>query len=657
MAAGLMTMATAVIGGPAPAVAAGDQLVEIEAPIVIETVDPAIDVDDPVLVARMADVHESVAPVAGEPGAPAARSAAHVASSTSGGMSAAFFGDPPSSVMTVATQAVDDWDRALDIAPSVPVVVGLVWTDLGNPGLLGSAGPQALYTGGGLPTASSYPVALANRLLGSDRNGGNVEVVVSLNSTANWYVGATGAPGSGQVDLYSVVLHEIAHGLGFIGSASNSLATGGHAAGLSTPPFVYDRQVTYNGTSLPQVADPNAHLTTGALFINANDGMSNKVWAPPGWQEGSSFSHFDDGTYPIGHCGALMTPTLAPTETARALDAALLGVMANIGWPLDPPPAPRALSVTGGLNPTVSWDAAYCPPSTTYTVQRSSDGTNWTTVGTTASTSLATAVSHGVHQFRVRANDFRGAGAFGYTVPTGFSSGFVRPVALDGQLSRLYQAYFLRQPDASGFGYWQGQRAAGVALATVSATFAASGEFQATYGSLSDGQFVDLAYQNVLNRAADGGGKAHWLAVLAGGASRGEVMIGFSESAEFVAKTGTTAPTTIQQAEVYRLYVAFFQRQPDQAGFGYWVGVRASGTSLRDIANLFASSAEFVTTYGSLTDARFVELVYSNVLGRVADAGGSGHWQAQLAAGLSRGQMMIGFSQSGELVLATGTLI
>jgi hypothetical protein len=64
-----------------------------------------------------------------------------------------------------------------------------------------------------------------------------------------------------------------------------------------------------------------------------------------------------------------------------------------------------------------------------------------------------------------------------------------------------------------------------------------------------------------------------------------------------------------------------------------------------------------VTTYGSLTDARFVELVYSNVLGRVADAGGSGHWQAQLAAGLSRGQMMIGFSQSGELVLATGTLI
>jgi hypothetical protein len=331
--------------------------------------------------------------------------------------------------------------------------------------------------------------------------------------------------------------------------------------------------------------------------------------------------------------------------------------MANIDWPMDPPPAPSAVTVSGGLAPTVSWTAPYCPASTTYTVQRSSDGgASWTTIGTTSSTSLATTVTQGVHQFRVRAADFRGPGAWGYTIPTGFSSGVVRPVALDGQLSRLYQAYFQRQPDSSGFTFWQGQRAVGVGLGSVSSTFASSTEFQATYGALDNGQFVDLVYQNVLARAADPSGRAHWVSALNGGANRGEVMTGFSESTEFVVRTGTVAPTTAAEAEVYRLYVAFFLRTPDVAGNAYWVSVRNGGTPLPSIAGSFATSGEFVGTYGSLTNGRFVELVYSNVLGRTADPAGSAYWQGQLAGGLDRGKMMVGFSESAEFILATGSL-
>lgn len=113
----------------------------------------------------------------------------------------------------------------------------------------------------------------------------------------------------------------------------------------------------------------------------------------------------------------------------------------------------------------------------------------------------------------------------------------------EGSATRLYQAYFLRKPDAGGLAYWVGRLDAGTSLGTVSEGFARSPEFVNRYGALSDPSFVDLVYRNVLDRAPDTTGRAHWISVLAARtASRGTVMIGFSESPEFVRKTGTTPP-------------------------------------------------------------------------------------------------------------------
>ncbi|MCP4225929.1 MAG: DUF4214 domain-containing protein, partial [Actinomycetia bacterium] len=39
----------------------------------------------------------------------------------------------------------------------------------------------------------------------------------------------------------------------------------------------------------------------------------------------------------------------------------------------------------------------------------------------------------------------------------------------------------------------------------------------------------------------DGAGRQYWLARLAAGTSRGTVLLGFSDSAEFIAKTDTLA--------------------------------------------------------------------------------------------------------------------
>ncbi|MCB0962425.1 MAG: fibronectin type III domain-containing protein [Acidimicrobiales bacterium] len=101
--------------------------------------------------------------------------------------------------------------------------------------------------------------------------------------------------------------------------------------------------------------------------------------------------------------------------------------------------------------------------------------------------------------------------------------------------ARLYWAYFRRIPDHDGLQYWTRRRRDGTTLIRISASFAGSSEFQRIYGSLDHGEFVDLVYRNVLGRDPDPGGRAFWIGRLQRGTSRGQVMINFSESSEYVA--------------------------------------------------------------------------------------------------------------------------
>ncbi|MFZ9047143.1 MAG: DUF4214 domain-containing protein, partial [Cyclobacteriaceae bacterium] len=66
---------------------------------------------------------------------------------------------------------------------------------------------------------------------------------------------------------------------------------------------------------------------------------------------------------------------------------------------------------------------------------------------------------------------------------------------------RLYFAYFNRLPDTGGLSYWISEYTSGNRTLTgISDAFASSGEFSATYGSLSNGDFVDLIYNNLFGR-------------------------------------------------------------------------------------------------------------------------------------------------------------
>jgi serralysin len=237
--------------------------------------------------------------------------------------------------------------------------------------------------------------------------------------------------------------------------------------------------------------------------------------------------------------------------------------------------------------------------------------------------------------------------------------------AVAGQIWRLYQAVLGRAPDAAGLAGWVDRLAgdagpAGASRAELNAAaqgFAASAEFQARYGGLSDAAFVSLLYRNVLDRAPDAAGLAAWTAKLARGADRAEVVTGFSESAEFVAdslpdtlRLGLAGRAAAAADDVFRLYQAVLDRTPDWQGLQGWSQRIAEGRSLQSVAEGFVGSAEFQARYGGLPDAAFVSLLYRNVLDRAPDAAGLAAWTAKLARGADRAEVVLKFSQSPELI-------
>jgi len=152
--------------------------------------------------------------------------------------------------------------------------------------------------------------------------------------------------------------------------------------------------------------------------------------------------------------------------------------------------------------------------------------------------------------------------------------------------------------------------------------------------------FVQQVYQDLLSRAADAGGLAYWVdAIDNQGVPRTQLVEGFLNSAEF---GQTVAPVT-------RLYFAYFNRIPDYSGLMYWIDQYSTGASLPHVSDVFAGSAEFIDTYGSLSNEEFVTLVYQNLFDRDPDPGGLTYWTGVLDRNeRTRGRVMVDFSESNE---------
>ena len=151
--------------------------------------------------------------------------------------------------------------------------------------------------------------------------------------------------------------------------------------------------------------------------------------------------------------------------------------------------------------------------------------------------------------------------------------------------------------------------------------------------------FVGQQYRDFLGRSPDADGLSFWSnATGARGENVAEVIEQFLRAPEFE-----------HRRSVIRLYLAYFNRFPDADGFEYWSRRLANGTStLDDVSQFFATSDEFIATYGNLDDGQFVVVVYNNVLVRQPEQAGFVYWLGRMGDGLNRGAVMTNFSESVE---------
>jgi hypothetical protein len=112
--------------------------------------------------------------------------------------------------------------------------------------------------------------------------------------------------------------------------------------------------------------------------------------------------------------------------------------------------------------------------------------------------------------------------------------------------------------------------------------------------------------------------------------------------------------------QAYRLYQAALHRTPDTAGLSYWVNAIDHGASLAQVAGDFIRSAEFAAAFGNpttLSNAQFLNVIYTNILGRSPDAAGLGYWLGELDRGFGRDRTLASFSESVENKAIVGSTI
>lgn len=111
-------------------------------------------------------------------------------------------------------------------------------------------------------------------------------------------------------------------------------------------------------------------------------------------------------------------------------------------------------------------------------------------------------------------------------------------------------------------------------------------------------------------------------------------------------------PNTLTNDQIISAaYVALFQRAPDQEGLNNWraeaLRQQEQGKTEVDLAkamaSLFSQHPAFTTLYGDLGDAAFIDAIYMNIGGKVADDAGRANWLARLgdpANPITRGELV-----------------
>lgn len=294
--------------------------------------------------AQAAATHVCALPVVAESLEPVARRAGRVAcASPSARFEVTYTGFSPAAEAAFQA-AVDTW--ACLVASPVPIRVAARWEPLA-PTTLGSAGPFLVRDVDGVPLSGTwYPGALADAFAGRDTAPRTPDIDAAFNSQfSDWHVDPQSPPPPGAFDLYTVVLHELGHGLGVIGGLAVEGGAGVVGSGASRGPYVFDwfAEDAVGTRLLDPLVYPEGSveladaLTSGVWFDGAVVGRTGgrvRLHTPRPWTPGASYSHFDEATYAAGSPDGLMTPFIRRGESVDAPGAQTCAMLADLGWVL-----------------------------------------------------------------------------------------------------------------------------------------------------------------------------------------------------------------------------------------------------------------------------------------------------------------------------------
>jgi hypothetical protein len=260
----------------------------------------------------------------------------------------------PNWARTEVQAALDTW--ASNFKSEVDVNVSATWGRSSNSDVLGSARPGSYFAGfvGSPDSTLWYPSALANALANKDLDRDNPEIIIQVNSAANWNQRGDDKPRSTEYDLESVILHEVAHGLGFLSADVYDKFFGYGSIDQPTPFDAYIQ--TPDGRRLADLPTPSLELgkalTSPLYWIGengkrANGGEKLKMYTPATYEPGSSVSHIDETTFSKSGADAVMTPNLDAGEVFHQPGPLLLAMMEDmrakppVGLAVSVPDAPR----------------------------------------------------------------------------------------------------------------------------------------------------------------------------------------------------------------------------------------------------------------------------------------------------------------------------
>ena len=217
----------------------------------------------------------------------------------------------------------------LNETTSATIAIQISASQVDGTGFLASAGTLWFTS----PNRFDNGLAFEHITTGTDPAGGTDDIFITVDFGYTWN-SDTGIPTGSEFDLYTVLLHEVTHGLGFAGlsdSSGNSQISGGSPGvftvltdGLTRitgDVDMWNSSFAFVGIASDLISDDLGFSGTNSTSENGNS--MPKIYAPVSFASGSSLSHWDTTTFPDEIMGHAISPGVQRL-TFGALDIAAL---------------------------------------------------------------------------------------------------------------------------------------------------------------------------------------------------------------------------------------------------------------------------------------------------------------------------------------------